>query len=113
MEVCIALFINDRFIRPYLGDVLVVILIYCFVRMFFSFGHFQVATGVLLFSYAVELAQYIDIVNLLGLQHNRIARIVIGTSFSVFDLFAYTAGIGLITISSSIYASVKRNRTGT
>ncbi|MCW5910752.1 MAG: DUF2809 domain-containing protein [Cyclobacteriaceae bacterium] len=33
-EVLIALFVHDSFIRPYVGDVLVVILIYCFVKSF-------------------------------------------------------------------------------
>ena len=31
IEVLIALFVNDRLIRPYVGDFLVVILIYCFI----------------------------------------------------------------------------------
>lgn len=34
IEVLIALFINDKFIRPYVGDILVVVLIYCFIRSF-------------------------------------------------------------------------------
>ncbi|MFT5385169.1 MAG: hypothetical protein ACI81W_002574, partial [Saprospiraceae bacterium] len=32
IEVGIAVFIQDRIIRPYIGDLLVVILIYCFIR---------------------------------------------------------------------------------
>ena len=34
IEVLIALFVHDAFIRPYIGDVLVVIVIYTFVRIF-------------------------------------------------------------------------------
>ena len=34
VEVCIALFVRDRFIRPYVGDMLVVVLIYTFLRIF-------------------------------------------------------------------------------
>ncbi|WP_313805618.1 DUF2809 domain-containing protein [Flavobacterium sp.] len=33
-EVLIAVCIRDNFIRPYLGDVLVVILLYCFLKSF-------------------------------------------------------------------------------
>ena len=33
-EVFIALFVHDRFIRPYVGDVLVVMVLYTFVRIF-------------------------------------------------------------------------------
>ena len=36
VETLIALFVRDAFIRPYMGDVLVVILIYCFVRIFIT-----------------------------------------------------------------------------
>ncbi len=32
IEVFIALFVHDNFIRPYIGDVLVVIVIYTFIR---------------------------------------------------------------------------------
>lgn len=99
----IALFINDGFIRPYIGDVLVVILIYCFIRMLFSFSRIKVALGVLVFSYCVEFAQYFNIISIFRLQHYRIARIVIGTSFSVFDLVAYTVGIALLFIPSLLF----------
>ena len=34
IEVLIALFVHDNFVRPYIGDVLVVIVIYTFVRIF-------------------------------------------------------------------------------
>ena len=32
IEAIIAVFIHDNFIRPYFGDVLVVVLIYCFIK---------------------------------------------------------------------------------
>ena len=34
IEVLIALFVHDAFVRPYIGDVLVVVVIYTFVRIF-------------------------------------------------------------------------------
>ena len=33
-EVLIALYVHDAFVRPYIGDVLVVIVIYTFIRIF-------------------------------------------------------------------------------
>ena len=33
-EVLIALYVHDDFVRPYVGDVLVVIAVYCAVRIF-------------------------------------------------------------------------------
>ena len=34
IEVLIALYVCDNFVRPYIGDVLVVVLVYSFVRIF-------------------------------------------------------------------------------
>ncbi len=96
IEVVIALFINDSFIRPYFGDVLVVILIYCFVKSFFNFPVLKTAIGVLIFSFLIEFLQYLNVVSILGLDDNKIARVVIGTSFSWDDILCYTAGIGIV-----------------
>jgi hypothetical protein len=97
-EVLIALYVDDSIIRPYIGDLLVVVLIYCFVRSFFNFSVRSTAIGVLLFSYTTEVMQYFHVVALLGLQHSRLARIVIGTSFSWEDIIAYTAGIIIVLL---------------
>jgi uncharacterized membrane protein len=37
IELFIALAVRDALIRPFIGDALVVVLIYCFVRRFVSF----------------------------------------------------------------------------
>lgn len=62
VEVLIALFVHDNFIRPYIGDVLVVILIYCFLKSFLSLSVLPLATFVLTFSFTIELLQYFQIV---------------------------------------------------
>ena len=93
VEVMIALYIHDRIIRPYVGDYLVVILIYYFCKTFLNVRPLPLALGVLLFSYAVEVAQLLKVVEILGLQDNKLARIVIGVSFEWLDLLAYTLGI--------------------
>jgi Protein of unknown function (DUF2809) len=92
-EVLIALFVHDQFIRPYFGDFLVVILIYCFVKSFLDTPVVPTAIGVLFFAYTVELLQYFRIVEVLGLQHSRAARIIIGSSFEWQDMLAYTLGV--------------------
>lgn len=91
-EVLIALYMNDSFIRPYFGDYLVVILIYCFLKSFLSFSKYKVAFFVLLFAFTVEFLQYLDCITFLGLQDYKIARIVLGTSFSWHDMLAYFFG---------------------
>jgi hypothetical protein len=96
VEVLIALFVRDNFVRPYLGDVLVVILIYCFVKSFFNLPVFTVALFVLIFSFTIEFLQYINIVEKLRLEQSAIARTIIGTSFAWIDILAYVVGIFII-----------------
>ena len=57
VEVFIALFVHDNFIRPFFGDVLVVILIYCFIKSFINSPVVVTAVAVLLFAYAIEVLQ--------------------------------------------------------
>ncbi|MFV5689207.1 DUF2809 domain-containing protein [Flavobacterium sp. ZT3R25] len=96
IEVLIALFVNDNFVRPYLGDVLVVILIYCFLKSFLRLPVLTVALFVLIFSFTIEFFQFLNIVEKLHLEKSKIARTVIGTSFSWIDLLTYIAGIAIV-----------------
>nr|WP_315166573.1 DUF2809 domain-containing protein [uncultured Flavobacterium sp.] len=98
LETVIALFVHDNFIRPYFGDFLVVILLYCFLKSFLNVSVWAAAGLVLLFSFAIEIAQYFNMVEKLGLQHYKIAKVVLGNSFAWMDLLAYVLGI-LVVIS--------------
>jgi hypothetical protein len=99
IEVLIALYVHDRIIRPYIGDVLVVILIYCFIKSFLKLPVLPVASAVLIFAFMVETLQYFKIVEVLGLQHIKLARIIIGTSFAWMDMLTYIAGIAIVLIA--------------
>lgn len=96
VEVFIAIYVRDDFIRPYVGDVLVVGLIYAFVRAFFKIAILNAAMGTLAFAYLVEILQYFKIVEVLGLESSVLARTVIGTTFSWKDLVAYSVGVVLL-----------------
>lgn len=98
---------HDAIIRPYGGDFLVVILIYCFVKSFINTPVVKTALGVLIFSYIVEVSQYFHLVTLLGLQRSKLAKIMLGTSFSFNDLLAYTLGIGLVIAIENLRLSMK------
>ena len=97
-EILIALFVHDGFIRPYVGDYLVVMLIYCAVKTFVKASPLKTAAGVLIFSYVIEVLQYLDIVERLGLSGNAIAKTVIGYGFEWWDILAYTLGVITILI---------------
>ena len=93
IEILIARFVNDDFIRPYLGDFLVVILLYCFLMAISRISVLKGLIIVLLFSFAVEFFQLINIVKVLQYQPPKVVMIVLGSSFSVWDLLAYSLGI--------------------
>src|SRR5690554_7569199 len=89
VEVLIALFVRDNFIRPYLGDVIVIWFVYYFIRAFVNIRALYIAVFTLLFSFVVETGQYFKLIYLLGLEENTLARVVIGTSFSWWDIVCY------------------------
>lgn len=92
IEVLIALFVHDRFVRPYLGDVIVVMVVYCFVRIWIPERFRFMPLWVFLFAVFVEVLQYVRIVEILGVQDNAFLRTVIGTSFSWGDILCYAVG---------------------
>ncbi|WP_244620389.1 ribosomal maturation YjgA family protein [Chitinophaga japonensis] len=110
IEVLIARYVHDAFIRPYAGDFLVVILMYCFICSFVQAPVVPVALAVLAFSYLVETLQYFNLVKRLGLEHSRIANIVIGNHFSWADILAYTLGAGFIMLAAQLLR--KRSPSG-
>jgi Protein of unknown function (DUF2809) len=104
IEVFIALFIHDGIIRPYIGDILVVILIYCFLRSFLNLSVWTLAVITLLFSWLIEVLQYFKIVELLGLQNSKFAQVVMGTSFSWIDILCYTLGFAIVLSAERLIA---------
>jgi len=111
IEILIAIFAHDRIIRPYVGDVLVVILIYCTVKSFIDAPVITTALSVLAFSFLIESLQYLNIVDRLGLQNSTIAATIIGTSFAWMDIFAYIIGIIIVLIFEKIIHTRNLKRT--
>jgi len=91
-------FSNAPIIRGFLGDVLVIAFLYSLVKIFFDIKSIKLCLYVLIFAYFVEFLQYLEIVELLGLSDSVLARIIIGTTFDILDLLAYTIGAVLTYI---------------
>ena len=93
VEVCIGVFYFSRFIRSYVGDVIIVWVLYCLFRSFVprKFSSYAVALGILAFSFAVEFLQKAHIADVLGVE-NELLRIIIGTSYAAEDLWCYAVG---------------------
>ena len=101
-EVLIALFIHDNFVRPYIGDVIVVILIYCMIRIVIPEKMTLLPFYVFLFACFTEFMQYLHIVELLGMQEHAFFRILIGMVFDWSDILSYGIGCILLGIYESI-----------
>ena len=106
-EVIIALYVRNHFFRAYFGDVLVVILIYCFVLSFLKIDKIKTAFFVLLFSFAIEFAQYYNLIGFLGLQNYKLANVVMGNSYAFEDLICYVVGILVVLVIEKIVKTRK------
>lgn len=102
IEVLIALFVQDKFIRPYIGDVLVTVLIYTFLRIFIPKGVKFLPLYVFIFAGGVEILQYFNIVEVLGLSTNRFLSVLIGSVYDVKDIVCYGVGCALVYMTEKI-----------
>jgi hypothetical protein len=107
LEMGIALWVNDTFIRPYVGDMLVVILLYTLIKSLFPLSTCNTAISIFFFACCVEVAQYFRLIEALALEHNSLARILIGTQFDWKDLLAY--GLGTVVILTIEYSKRREN----
>lgn len=80
------------FVRADLGDYLVVILLYAMAKAVRPFRALPLAVALFVFGVLVECAQGLGLADRLGLAPGSVARIVLGTTFQVSDLFMYLAG---------------------
>lgn len=92
IEVLIALFVHDRFVRPYLGDVLAVVTVYCGARIVFVNKPRFLSVWVTVLAFVVELLQLTDLSEHVG----SIFAVIVGSTFDFADLLCYTVG-GILT----------------
>lgn len=105
-EVMIALYVHDDFVRPYVGDMLVVIAVYCAVRIFIPVKCKLLPLYVFIFAGGVEILQYFDLVGKLGLENNVFLKTLLGSVFDVKDIACYAVGC----IALGIYEVIIRRR---
>ena len=113
LEIFIALFMRDSFVRPFLGDFLVVILLYMIIRSFFPIGAPWLPAGVFAFSVLVEILQFFHIVDILHLSDNRFMSVLIGGVFDWKDILAYFLGCLVCAFSYLVLSkAVSQKLTG-
>ena len=107
IEVLIALFIRDRFIRPYVGDVLVVAVVYFFLRIFVPEKYPWLPAVVFAFAAAVEFSQHLGLAGKLGVT-NPVLRVALGSVYDTMDIVCY--GVGCAFLGAYEWVRRKRER---
>lgn len=95
VEVFIALYVHDNIIRPYAGDILVIICIYLLLRTIIPEKIKYLSLYVLILAILVEIMQYFNLTDMLSAQ-NKTLKIALGSTFDIKDIICYV--IGYITI---------------
>lgn len=112
IEVVIALFVRDGFVRPYVGDVLAVLLVYAALRAATPLTLGSALATTLAIAVLIEIAQAAKLLSVMGLGDNGLARIVFGGSFDWLDLLAYGAGGVVIVLIELCVAGMMGPRKG-
>ena len=107
-EIFIALYVHDDFIRPYVGDILAVIVVYCLVRIFIPIKKNGLPLFVFILAAGVEALQYFNFAAVLGLEEKSFASIVLGTVADIKDVGCYAVGCVILEIWEILYQRKKR-----
>ena len=97
-EALIARFLHDPWIRPHGGDVLAVMLVYAALRTVTRLPRRGAALAGFAIGTAIELAQLVHVLDLIGAGGDPIARTVLGSAFDWSDIAAYGAGAVLSVV---------------
>lgn len=92
VEIFVARFVHDAFVRPYGGDTIAVMLAYAAFRALFGLRTIPAVGAAFLLAVAIEFGQYGHLIYRLGLEHDAIARFMLGTGYDPRDFIAYAAG---------------------
>ena len=98
LEICIGAFVRDDFVRPYVGDVLVTVLLCALFRVAAPEKCPWLPLGVFLFAAGVELIQLIPKPALEG----TLLGIAIGSTFDPKDLLCYGIGCALFFLGERL-----------
>ena len=104
VEVLIAMFVHDEWVRPYGGDIIIIFVIYAFISMLLHNGLVSLPIVILLFACLAEGLQYINIVEKLGLGDIEFFNVLLGTVGDVKDIICYAVGCLILIIYEIIRA---------
>lgn len=96
-EVFIAVFVHDSFVRPYLGDVLAVGVVFYFIKIFFCDRIPILPLYVFIFAVVIEVLPLIEFFHKIGTEH-KILGIILGSTFDWKDVICYAVGCSIISV---------------
>jgi hypothetical protein len=83
-------------LRAYVGDILVILLLYCLVLSFVKVKNKdKLLIGIFIFAVVVEVLQYFRIASYLGFSYGSLGYILLGNHFSWEDIVCYAIGCGI------------------
>jgi hypothetical protein len=112
VETAIALFVHDAVVRPFVGDGLAVVLVYCALRAETPLGVRRAIAIALATAFAVEFGQLVGVLDVLGLRASRLAAVVLGTGFDPVDFVAYTVGALCVGAAEALSSFRMQQRRG-
>ena len=112
VEIMIALFVHDAIIRPFIGDVLVVILMYTLIRGVVKKQINRLPIYLFLFALTIEVTQYFHLVDHLNLQNNRFLSTIMGNSFDLKDILCYLIAAILLILWEKKESKVTKEKIG-
>jgi len=105
----VTFFEGNLLIRGFIGDVIVIILLYAFIKSFVDVNTKKISIFLFFLSWFIEISQYFKFIEFLGLSNYKIARVVLGTTFDSKDLIAYTIGVTVIYLfDSKLITKIKK-----
>lgn len=100
IEILIGKFVHKGFIRDYGGDILIIPMLYSFIRSFWvkdsKAVRLYLPLGLFVLGVCVELLQGANLIDILKIDRHSIIGIILGSTFDVKDILCYLAGTVLI-----------------
>lgn len=113
VEILIACFVRDAFIRPYAGDILATAWLCSLARLFFPVRFRLLPLAVFAFSVLIELCQYVNLAAMLNVQGTWLG-VVLGATFDWTDILCYFIGCVVFFLVEfaikKLYASNRRRK---
>ena len=99
IEILIALFVHDNFVRPYFGDVLAVVCVYFLARAILPEKPCYLSLFVTAFAFLVELVQLTPLSEVLPSP----LSVIVGGTFDLKDLACYLIGGAACFLADKVF----------